>query len=373
MRGFFATSALCAAAAFGGATLADDAEVMAHYSAYNAAFDAGRFEDAMKEGEAAWRAAERAWGARDETAVLAFNLARLDLLRGKRAAAIEPAERTLALVSQSVAKSVPREEAAMLAAYAKLPAEKPGKEQTDALSQALAAFTPGEDPVGRRVDADAWRVLVNVRVEQGQLRAAYVEADRATLLLQRESAEPRLIGVIAILGARSAFRLEELAGAVAVVHRGIAAFPAQPPERPVDDVLGALLGWDAGLHSAINERKRDSIAKPEEKRDLGPEPEAWKAGRTPSAMGCKVEWIAQSLPDYPAKAAYNGEFIAMMFEYYLDADGSVARVEPMVKIEGDPGFAKAVVASLRRWRASPQPRAECRGPWTLKVDFRVEP
>ncbi len=88
------------------AAAADEAEIFAHYAAYNAAFDEGRYADAAIAGEAAWRAAEAEWGAREETAVLAFNLARLVLMRDRRAEAVEPALRALALVEEGVAGAI---------------------------------------------------------------------------------------------------------------------------------------------------------------------------------------------------------------------------------------------------------------------------
>jgi hypothetical protein len=56
----------------------------------------------------------------------------------------------------------------------------------------------------------------------------------------------------------------------------------------------------------------------------------------------------------------------------LDADGSVIRVDPVGVVEESVGFADAVVAAMRGWRATPQPRAECRGPWPLAFQFQLE-
>ncbi len=87
-RQVWRAAAVVAALALTGAAAADEAEIFAHYAAYNAAFDEGRYADAATAGEAAWRAAEAACGAREETAVLAFNAARLMLILERRAEAL---------------------------------------------------------------------------------------------------------------------------------------------------------------------------------------------------------------------------------------------------------------------------------------------
>jgi tetratricopeptide (TPR) repeat protein len=368
-----AIAAVVASGLLGATALGDDAEIMAHYKAYDDAFAASRFPDAATEGEAAWRAAEKTWGARNETGMLAFNLARIELLLDQRGAAVEPAERALALIDQGVAKSVPRDEAAALAAFARFDAKNPSHDQLVALASALAAFSPGDDPISRRIDARAWLALVRARADREDWPQAIEAADRATqLLAHAPSAEPAVYGSIAMIGAQCALRRGEDVKALDLVHRGVAAFPAQPRERPVDNVLGLLLGWDAGLHNAIAQRRGDkmSLTAEERKAKDDAEPSAWRSGRYPTEMGCKLEWINQPPASYPPSAALNHQTIGQALEIYLDADGSIARIDPLGP-KDDAGFMDAVTVAMRKWRAASQPRAECRGPWLLQYETRI--
>jgi tetratricopeptide (TPR) repeat protein len=361
-----ATAALVLGLTLAAAAGADEAEIMARYSAYNAAFDAGRFEEAAVEGEAAWRAAEAEWGAREETAVLAFNLATLQLLLERRAEAVEPALRALALVDEGVgAGSIVREEAAALVAYAKLDAEEPSREEADALDAALSAYAP-TTLTGRQIARQAWFGLVSARVTRRQWREATAAAERATLLMQQDpQTEPALIGLTATFGAKSAAEIRDYEDALEIVHRGIAAFTPQPVEQPIDPVLGALLGWDAALHNIIDQRGGSAGL------EEGHAGHRWAEGRHPTAMGCTIEWLEHPPPDYPSAALSRGQAIGMLFEYYLDADGSVIRVDFIGAADESAGFADAVVAALREWKATAQPRAECRGPWPMSFGFQL--
>jgi hypothetical protein len=363
-----AAAAAVALALTGAGAYADEAEIMAHYDAYNAAFEQGRFDDADAEAEAAWRGAEAEWGAGEETAVLALNLARLRLMLDRRAPAIEPAARVAELVEAGTAgASIGQPEATLLASFARYEAEDPSRDQVDALETAALAFEPA-DVTGRRIHWLAWSHLAKAQSDRRQWRRASDAAERALASMDADGAVPNAFyGATTAYGVRAAVMREEWEGALTLAHRGIAKFPPQPASQPIDSMLGVLIGWDQGLHNIISQNERDRSSSAFEH---DPEP-AWQVDRYPSAMGCAVEWLERPPPDYPPRAAERGQVLAMMFEYYLDADGAVARVDPVGNVQETAGFADAVVASLRRWRATPQPRAECHGPWAQAFLFQM--
>jgi hypothetical protein len=261
--------------------------------------------------------------------------------------------------------AIVREEAVLLAAYAQFDQQNPGRAEIDELQAALEAYAPTE-AIGRRIGWNAWYSVLDARHDREQWRPAYELAERLTLEIGEDSgASPALRGAIAAIGVVAAHELDEPQDALILAHRGMAAFPPQPIGQPIDPMLGILIGWDAGLHNLLRQR--------EETLDEQEHPEPpWNAERYPTAMGCAVEWIERPPPRYPPAAAGRGQILGMLFEYYLDADGSVIRVDPVGTVEESVGFADAVVAAMQDWRATPQPRAECRGPWPLVFEFLLE-
>ena len=104
MRSLFLAGAAALALPF--AALADEADILAHYDAYEAAMAQLQYGVADTEAEAAWRAAEAEWGGIEDTAVLAFNLVRLRLMADRRAEAVEGAQRIAELSRTGNAQSV---------------------------------------------------------------------------------------------------------------------------------------------------------------------------------------------------------------------------------------------------------------------------
>lgn len=360
------SAALAALVAVGTAE-ADEAEIMARYGAYDAAFSAGRFAEAEVEAEAAWRAAEGEWGAsRAETAVLAFNLVRTRLLLEQRSAAVEPALRVLELVDAGAAgAAISRPDALFLTALAQFDAESPDREEIAALEEALGAFAPA-DGVGQRLGWTGWSYVAQAQFDLEQWRRTYEAAEQATRLMEEEgSATPSTIATVALYGIVAAYEIEQFGDALVLANRGIAAFPPQPKEQPIDATLGRLIGWDEGLRNFIYQRGEDDQLADQD------DGARWQEGRYPEAMGCGVTWLERTPPEYPIQALRRGAVLAMMFEVYLDADGAVLRVDPVGAVQNDMGFADSIVTALQGWRAEPQPRAECRGPWSLVIGFQL--
>ena len=359
-------AAILASAALTASAQADEAEILSHYDAYDAAFAAGDFATADMEGEAAWRAAEAEWGAREETGVLAFNLARLRLMMDHRAEALEPSQRVAELVEAGATTSVSPEEATLFVRISQL-GDDPGRRELNDLEEALAAYEP-VDPMNTHI---TWMALARVadrRIENRQWREAFEAADRAGQLMADDpSAAAGSRARVALLAASAAYEREDYVDAIRAARRGIAAYPPQPLDQPVDPILGSLLGWEAGLRNAAGQFNKDLSELNADVYDP-----AWDDGRYPTAMGCDVEWIERSAPNYPSEGARRGQVLGMMFEYYLDTDGSVIRVDPLGDIRDTGGFGEAAIEAMHTWRATPQPRAECRGPWQITLEFRLQ-
>ena len=124
-----------AALILSGAAIAQDG-VMDHYAAYQDALAEGRSDDAVRAGQATWRAAETEWGESRETGVLAFNIASLLVRLSRSEEAIEPARRALELSENGVAaEDVPEDDAQIVLGLAEFGAsggEDGGRRLADA-------------------------------------------------------------------------------------------------------------------------------------------------------------------------------------------------------------------------------------------------
>jgi hypothetical protein len=186
MRIVWRTCATIAAAlAFSTAAPADEADIFAHYDAYESAFEAGRYDVADTEAEAAWRAAEAEWGGVEDTAVLAFNLLRVRLMADRRAESIEAARWLAQLVERGAAgASVRPEEAVLFRRLAEFNGENPSRSDLRELKEALEAYRP-TDFATRRIDWLGWSYVANGYSLREQWRDAAGAADRAGGLIWR--------------------------------------------------------------------------------------------------------------------------------------------------------------------------------------------
>lgn len=356
--------AAAAALAIAGDARTDDAAIMASYDAYERGLAAGDFDAADAAGEAAWRGAEAEWGEVEDTGVLAFNLARLRLMRDQRAAALEPAERVRDLVGAGAVASVSAQEAALLVAAAQL-SDDPSREQLRTLEAALDGFAPS----GMEMNRVAWLAdsrVASARSERRQWTEAYAAADRALALMENDpTATTDLRGAIATLGARAAANERRLGDAIAMTHKGLAAFPPQPLDQPMNATLALLIGWEAGLSNLYASEEGEAY-----ESAVAIESWRWAEERYPMRMGCRVEWIDRQAPSYPQSAQSLGQELGLLLEFHLDTNGSVIRVDPVGRAGGMDAFVRAAVAAARTWRAAPQEREECRGPWPVMFYFQ---
>lgn len=374
MRIVWRTCATIAAAlAFSTAAPADEADIFAHYDAYESAFEAGRYDVADTEAEAAWRAAEAEWGGVEDTAVLAFNLLRVRLMADRRAESIEAARWLAQLVERGAAgASVRPEEAVLFRRLAEFNGENPSRSDLRELKEALEAYRP-TDFATRRIDWLGWSYVANGYSLREQWRDAAGAADRAGGLMMEDATAPlALRTTVALNGARAAYESNQPQMGILAAKRGLAAYPPLPPDAPLDPALTSLLVWDEALRG-LYLRSGGGPYVPPDPALANP---AWDDLRSPAEKGCMVALLPPpgppGPPGPPRAAGPQPQGIGRVFEYRLAADGSV---ESVVTLDpATPDEVHPFVEVLRTWKAAAPPdREECRGPWVHVVGFLPPP
>ena len=357
---------------------ADEAEVMAHYRAYSTAVEEGRFADADTSAEAAWRAAEETWGADDQTAMLAFNLAYLRLYQVRVEAAGEPARRAAELREAGYGQGAVNPHDADY--YARLTLFDPLAARRNAIGEFAEVLTAyqAEGSNDARISWIGWSAVAAARVNREQWEDAFAAAKLAARLVEADPGAPLAQrGAVGVVAARSGFEAARIRGtrfdqellgeAVAEVWTAIAAYPPQPVDQPMDEILGVLLSWSTLMESFWEGNVIDLI-RTGELEAIAPR---WNDLRQARLIDCELEWLERRAPEYPAAGANTGSEFAVWIEYYFDTDGRVTRVDPIGGANDSVGFVDAAAAALQRWRAAPPSRPECRGPWTTVFEFKM--
>jgi hypothetical protein len=333
---------------------AGEKEVLAHYDAYDAALKANNFAKADTEGEAAWREAEKTWGAGEQTATLAFNLVTLRLMGDRRAEAVEPARRLAEMVASGKAgAAASAKEAAAFKTLAEFSADKPDRGEAHALEQAFDSYSP-TDFATRRIALLSWSYAANGYHGAQDWKDAYRTSAKAQEMLDKDPSAPlSLRATVSIVSAHSGFETNHIPEALAATERAVAAFPPQAKDKPLDPTLAILLVWDRQLQNAYAfENKKPFVQADPKLADP-----AWDDVRYPTAKTCTTAWILSPPSGPPSGPAPKG--IGAVFEYTLADDGSVASV---TEIDQAPGAAENPLAQqLRKQHAKP-PSPECRGP-----------
>jgi hypothetical protein len=359
MRSLLCSCAAVAALALPFAAGADEAEILAHYDAYEAAMSQLRYDVADTEAEAAWRAAEAEWGGIEDTAVLAFNLVRLRLMSDRRAEAVEPALRIVELAGTGNAQSVTAPELALFPMLAQFDGVNAGRGEIADLEDALEAYEP-TDYVGKRIALLGWSYAAIGRSRHEQDRPALAASQRALALAAEDpTAPPLLVSSVALVGARAGYNAGEVEEGLLAAKRGVAAFPTQPAGQPIDPALANLLVWDQGLSQLYFMEEQ----RPYTPTDAALANPAWDDGRYATESGCMVAWAQ---PPQPSFGGPRPEGIGAVFEYRLNADGSVAEVTQVGSTGGaEHPFAQA----LREAKAEPPASDACRGPYSFVTAF----
>jgi hypothetical protein len=318
-----------------------------------------RYDVAETEAEAAWRAAEEEWGGIEDTAVLAFNLVRLRLMMDRRAEAVEPAQRIVELSESGNAQSVTPAEVALFPILAQLDGANAGRGEIADLEDALEDFEPA-DYIAKRIALLGWSYAAIGRSRHEQDRDALAASQEALALAAEDPIAPTaLVSTVALVGARTGYAEGETEQALLAAKRGVAAFPQQPAGQALDPTLVSLLLWDQGLSQLYMSEESRPYTPP----DPALANPAWDNGRYATESGCMVAWAAPPMPDF-GRGPPAG--IGAMFEYRLNADGSVAEVTQVSAMgEAEHPFA----AALRAAKAEPPAGDACRGPYSFVTAF----
>lgn len=349
------------------AARADEAEIMSHYDAYSAAMGELRYLDAMTEAEAAWRAAEQEWGGIEDTGVLAFNLVRLRLMADQRAQALEPAQRLKELVDGGQVTSIKPEEAELFVTMARFDSEHPARGENRELRRALQDFQP-TDYISNRIDWMGWSYLAKADYDLQRWRDALEAAEKAGPMMAEDPTAPLLmVATVAIAGARAGYEEDDIAAGLRAAHRGIAAFPPQPVEQPLHPLLLSLLVLEQGLNQVYGMEERQPFVDPDFADPM------WDDGRYAASHGCTLQWR-----DQPSAAPGGGRFggrapatFGTVFEFYLDDDGSVTRINDLMAAPDDEP--NRFAETLASWTAEPPTSAECHGPYHMVNAFMAPP
>lgn len=337
---------------------ASDDDVLAHYDAYNAALAEGRFDNAIAEGEAAWRAAEAEWGDAPETAVLAYNLAALLERRDQARDALAPARRAHELAETGVGSDLTPFDTAIVLGLAESEQSNP-RQGLARLEDVLGASVEPGDENDDLVFA-AWIRLANGRADRNRRRDAHKAASRARQMAEAAQ-EPSWIQRAAVLEAQTAFVLGREDDARVAVDAGLNAYVDDLASIPSVDVLRldawrSLLTSEPSLHvkedvrvaavriaqSANSRIRRGRVAEAPARPDM-----------VMSADACG-DWRVRTIPSYPAQAAADARESVLIVRYDLGEAGEVENVRLVAAAPGprDSDFVAAVAAALGSWRKS---------------------
>lgn len=357
-----------------GSAQASDDEIIALYEQSTQAWADGRFEDADRAMEAAWRQAEDEWGPSDDLAMLAASLADQRLAQGKRAAAQEPAARVLALTEEGSAPSIPQAEARLMLARARLAGDPPSSASIAQLASVLrsveqsGALPAADIRLGLLELAQAHQAL-------GEWDAVY---DVATHTLDIMDGAPRDVsdnerGTAAVLAGSAAMqtaRYDIASSAFLRAMRNVDRTSKDTSGRAVVNPTWALLGaWSAMAAATEATRTGDMTFTP--------------AGLPPEGSGCRPDWVERDKPVYPVSAYGRSntrlspsamQIGATVVGYYFAADGTTTEVETLAAVPDKRNpFVASAANTVKRWRAEPASVADCLGePQTNTFQYMVD-
>ena len=178
---------LLLACLFAGTAAAAEARYLTEFSAYQAAFKQGRIADSLTHGKAAWRAAEVELGDSAETAVLAYNYARVAFRFENSAADARSAYERVLILSEAGIGSFRSDDLRIALAETNLSLQADQAETVLRLEQLLwerrrAGLAATE------LSAHAWKSLAMAELQQLERLSAAHHADIAAL--EAESLQP---------------------------------------------------------------------------------------------------------------------------------------------------------------------------------------
>lgn len=331
---------------------------MAHFDAYQSAMAEGRVDEAATAGLAAWRAAEATWGDSRETAVLAYNIASLDVRLGRSEAAIEPATRALALAEAGVAQGdVPAADAALVLGLAEF-AQSGGAQGVDRLLEALD--DRGDEPA--EVDdlvAYGWlSVAMDAQAKQRWNDAAESAREARVVATRMGSDYASLAVDAASVEAVSAVAGSEWADARAAYREALRSYPASA-NPATDQRLATLMAWE--FASAMVLRTQFELQR-QTGTNLRPVDENARfeaEGPVRRQQSC-YDWIEpRREPVFPTDVAWTGDYGAILVAYDVTTSGALenVRIAATAPAEMAEPFTREVLEDVPSWRATVHPDA----------------
>jgi hypothetical protein len=352
--------------------------IVAHYHAYQSAFDAGDYQTAETEANAALQASITRDADRGSTAVLAINLAKLQLIRGEVEQAYAPALRAFTIASAGNNSGVDPLLARLVLGRAELSEARwrSGRPRLEAALQE-AATRPDLRSEAYDAAADLARFL-HAQQEFGAAASVWASAQQFanTVAIDQgvQAAEARIgEGAALILGATRAQYQERAAPTDTHLHHN-----AQPEYRRADqalseaeDLLGPIARRNAqagGL--TVAERAYANAMAWREFLDafLTSTNQAQVVGGgaeqagAPSTPDCPMSLIAQPMPTFPPGASSGFVSGAVVVRILVDDQGNIIDRRVAAAVPGL-WFQSAVEAVLPQWRLQRDPV----GPQTCRI------
>jgi tetratricopeptide (TPR) repeat protein len=348
---------------------------MAHYDAYSAAMSEGRVDDAVAAGMAAWRAAESAWGDSRETAVLAYNIASLDVRLGRSADAVEPAARALQLAESGVAEDdVPVEDAALVLGLAEF-GQTSGASGADHLRGGLEGRGDAPAEIDDLV-ALGWISLALEARGRERWKDATEHAREARMVAARLGPDFASLAVdAASMEAAAAIEDSDWVAARGAYREALRAYPASAAPA-TDPRLASLVAWEFATAMVLQtqfERQRRTGTNFDPRN--GNE-RFEREGPVRLQQSC-YSWVEpRREPVFPASQEWRGLFGAVVVTYDVNPSGALENVRVAATAPANLAhqYSDEVMEDVPSWHATVAPNAAdaCLKNQTITFGFYFE-
>lgn len=355
IAGFF-----CADAAYG-----QDQHV-AYYKLYNEALEAGDRAAALKNAEAAWRAAEDELGDQQTTAVLAYNYAWL-VYPSDQASAIEPLERVIAIVGEDsglFGDEIPK----LMLDYVRAVVSTDDRALKRKLTKTLEE-TEESNPSENLLSARAWFHISSYEMTRNRFDSAETAATASLrhYAPYREQTPKEVASVLIARGISKVARNNrdniDIVEANQDFYDAVALFPPQQDIETFDPLLAAAMAWDSAAYAAARSdnpgrAKLGSriVKKPPELAAI--DTFQWATPR-PTVEECNLQWKTREPPKFPQRDANRGYLGAVLIGYHFEGN-EVTGVKLLAEVPERSDFAEIALESVEDWRLETAPAKECR-------------
>ncbi len=346
-----------------------------YYKAYNAALEAGDFEAAATEGEAAWRAAEIELGDVQTTAVLAYNYASLIYFR-RPEQAIEPLERVVEIAGAD--NEIFGDEApGLMLSLVKAVSDNENKDAKKHLLGQLESPTVAPSLLSAR----GWIHLSTYELQRKRFKKSF---KNATIALEQyepyrnevplEVATAYITRGVANIAGFSR-KDDEIIQANQDFIEAVSLFPPQVDIETFDPLLATAVAWNlvskSAAHADHPDRPRAGSRLKDKPLELDPiENIKWTTPRYPYE-GCGLEWKSRPAPKYPNTDSYKGYLGGVLIGYHFDGT-KVTGARILAEVPEQSQFGEATLKILERWELKAPPAEECRRDRLTSVVFTFD-